>query len=136
CLYENMPTRFGVAEKVERFPPPGPHYRDEAHNLREASMAAAPSAAWSGVVRRALAESLGAHGDAALLAGFLAGDQSSFAALLDRHGPLVLRVARRVLGDHHLAEDVFQATFLVLARKGHTVRKRDSLPCWLHGVAS
>jgi RNA polymerase sigma factor (sigma-70 family) len=62
-------------------------------------------------------------------------DGDAFALLLHRHGPMVLGLARRVLGDWQTAEDVFQATFLMLARKVHTIRRAESLACWLHGVA-
>ncbi len=61
-------------------------------------------------------------------------DGDAFALLLRRHGPMVLGLARRVVGDWQLAEDIFQATFLMLARKVHTIRRAESLPCWLHGV--
>ncbi|HEY7425513.1 MAG TPA: sigma-70 family RNA polymerase sigma factor [Gemmataceae bacterium] len=61
-------------------------------------------------------------------------DGDAFAALLRRHGPMVLGLARRVAGDWQTAEDVFQAAFLMLARKVHTIRRAESLPCWLHGV--
>ena len=59
----------------------------------------------------------------------------AFAALVQRHGPAVLRVCRAIVGDEHRAEDAFQATFLVLASKGGSLWVRDSLGPWLHRVA-
>src|SRR6185437_11178507 len=74
--------------------------------------------------------------DAQLLESYLRHpEDGAFEAVLHRHGPMVLGVCRRILGDEHDAEDAFQATFLVLVRKAATIVPRDRLGCWLHGVA-
>ncbi|HMF17924.1 MAG TPA: sigma-70 family RNA polymerase sigma factor, partial [Gemmataceae bacterium] len=74
--------------------------------------------------------------DAQLLACFVADrDEAAFASLVRQHGPMVLGVCRRVLHDLHAAEDAFQATFLVLARKAGSIRKPELLANWLYGVA-
>ena len=62
--------------------------------------------------------------------------ESAFAALVDRHGPMVGRVCRQILRDPHAADDAFQATFLVLARKASSIRDLDSIAGWLHATAS
>ncbi len=59
----------------------------------------------------------------------------AFAVLVERHGPMVLRVCRGVLADPHDTQDAFQATFLVLVRKARALWVRDSLGPWLHQVA-
>jgi RNA polymerase sigma-70 factor (ECF subfamily) len=64
------------------------------------------------------------------------GAEAAFTALVERHGPMVLRVCRGVLGDVHEAQDAFQAVFLVLARKAGSIRERDTVGPWLHGVAT
>jgi RNA polymerase sigma factor (sigma-70 family) len=62
-------------------------------------------------------------------------DEAAFAALVERHGPMVLSVCRRVLPDADDANDAFQATFLVLVRKADSLKDPDTLAGWLYGVA-
>jgi RNA polymerase sigma factor (sigma-70 family) len=76
--------------------------------------------------RQLIAQFAARGGDAAELA---------FSALVARHGPMVLRVCRAILRNEHDAQDAFQATFLVLARKAGSLWARDSLGPWLYGVA-
>ncbi len=59
----------------------------------------------------------------------------AFEAIVERHGPMVLRVCRGILRNEHDAHDAFQATFLVLIRKGRSLWVRESLGPWLHRVA-
>src|SRR5579859_3426181 len=74
--------------------------------------------------------------DQQLLERFVLGqDEEAFAELVNRHGPMVLGVCRRVLGNAMDADDAFQATFMTLARKAGTIRRRGSAGPWLHGVA-
>ena len=83
----------------------------------------------------------GSLSDRQLLARFL--DRSdpdrsevAFAELIERHGPMVLNVCERLLDDGQDAHDAFQATFLVLVRKGASIRKPESLASWLFGIAT
>jgi RNA polymerase sigma factor (sigma-70 family) len=62
-------------------------------------------------------------------------DETVFATLVRRHGQMVLGVSKRILGNLHDSEDVFQATFLVLAQKAHSVINREALSSWLYKVA-
>ena len=74
--------------------------------------------------------------DGELLASFIdVKDEVAFEALMRRHGPMVLAVCRRVVCNLHDAEDAFQATFLVLARKASSIKPRGMVANWLHGVA-
>jgi RNA polymerase sigma factor (sigma-70 family) len=100
-------------------------------------MAVAPLRAVLGRLRTAVdRESLSQASDRALLERFVAGgDERAFGAVLQRHGPMVLAVCRRVLHQEQDAEDVFQATFLLLATRAASIRKRDSVASWLYGVA-
>ncbi len=82
---------------------------------------------------------LGGLTDAQLLELFLTrgGDdaEDAFAALVHRHGPMVLGVCRRMLPGSHDAEDSFQATFLILVRRAASIGRRQQLANWLYGVA-
>jgi RNA polymerase sigma factor (sigma-70 family) len=99
------------------------------------------AATQTGIVVRHIRELVSADArvnlpDTELLGRFTAArDEAAFAALVRRHGGLVLGVCRRVLGNHADAEDAFQATFLVLARKAASIARQAALPSWLYQVA-
>jgi RNA polymerase sigma factor (sigma-70 family) len=82
---------------------------------------------------------IGDHTDAELLEVFVHGSREeremAFAAIIERHGPMVLRVCGDILKDHHDAQDAAQSTFLVLATRAGAIRRRSSLGAWLFGVA-
>lgn len=94
-------------------------------------------AAFGGQIRGLVADpNLAEQTDGSLLRAFLEGnDQRAFEAILRRHGAMVFRVCERVLGNDQDAEDALQATFLALAQRAASIRKRESLASWLHGVA-
>jgi RNA polymerase sigma factor (sigma-70 family) len=83
--------------------------------------------------------SVGGMTDGQLLEQFLSreaqGAEAAFTALVRLHGPMVWDVCRSVLSDPHAAEDAFQATFLILVRRASSIRRRDAVGPWLHGVA-
>ena len=79
---------------------------------------------------------LGDRSDEELLGRFIERrEEAVFEAIIHRHGPMVRGVCRRVLRDHHDADDAFQATCLVLSRKASSVVPREKLGNWLYGVA-
>ncbi len=81
---------------------------------------------------------IGTWTDSQLVTLFLTdqqGSEAAFRVLIHRHGPMVLGICRRVLGDEHAAEDAFQATFLVLVKKAGGLRDCNLLSNWLYGVA-
>jgi len=80
---------------------------------------------------------MGGLSDGQLVDRFLnSGGEVYFEALVHRHGPMVWGVCRRILSSHHDAEDAFQATFLVLARKARSIVPREMVANWLYGVAN
>jgi len=94
------------------------------------------SAALKQLLHAALAGDAAGLTDGQLLDSYLATrDEAAVAALVRRHGPMVWGVCRRLLHDHHDAEDAFQATFLVLARRATSITPRDMVANFLHGVA-
>jgi RNA polymerase sigma factor (sigma-70 family) len=99
-------------------------------------MPAAPLVPILRQLRRVAAGPVAGRPDADLLRQFVrARDEAAFAELVRRHGPLVWGVCARLLADRHAAEDAFQATFLVLARRAASVGRPAAVGCWLYGVA-
>src|SRR6266851_2272881 len=87
-------------------------------------------------IRALVGEHTADETDAELLERFAARrEEAAFAALVERYGWLVFGICRRVLRHAQDAEDAFQATFLILAHKAASVRKRASAASWLYGVA-
>lgn len=81
---------------------------------------------------------VGSRTDSQLIEQFVTHDREAadlaFTVLVERYGPMVLRTGRSIVGDEHTAEDVFQATFLLLAMKAKRLRVSGSLSPWLHAV--
>ncbi len=95
-----------------------------------------PTADLMNVIRHLGVPTRDVLGDPELLDSYARGhDQAAFATLVRRYGPMVLGVARRQIADHHRAEDVFQATFLALARSAEKLGGRPVLANWLYTVA-
>ncbi len=87
-------------------------------------------------IQRWVSPCLEEFSDAVLLKRFIQlRDETAFAALVSRYGAMVLHSCRRILGDGHEAEDAFQATFLILARKARSLRQPHALPGFLHTIA-
>ena len=95
-----------------------------------------PNVAIRGVIARLCLGLAEVQPDAELLENYIANrDEAAFASLVQRHGPKVFAVCRRLLGQHQLAEDAYQATFVVLAKKAHTIQPRSAVGGFLYGVA-
>lgn len=89
-----------------------------------------------GFVQRIAVKNAAGPTDRELLERYVDGrDEFAFAELVRRHGPMVLSVCRRIMRHEQDAEDVFQATFMVLARRAGSIRKGESLSGWLYQVA-
>src|SRR5437763_7933409 len=87
-------------------------------------------------LRRTVLNDGAAKADGQLLTGYVQDkDTAALAALIRRHGPMVWGVCCRMLGNHHDAEDAFQASFLVLVKKAATLPNKDTVGNWLYGVA-
>jgi RNA polymerase sigma factor (sigma-70 family) len=99
-------------------------------------MAVGPLSCVLDYLRRDAVPRAGGLTDGQMLGRYIAcRDEAAFAALVRRHGPMVLGVCRRVLANLHDAEDAFQATFLVLVRRAGSVAPRERVGNWLYGVA-
>src|SRR5271166_4670831 len=94
------------------------------------------TASLSNAINRVMSATLDEQSDRQLLDRFEQfADEAAFASLVDRHGPMILGLCRRLVGSPDLADDVFQATYLLLARKSRSIRRRESLASWLRHVA-
>jgi len=117
-----------------------PEQATEAGGPSGESMRTEPTNVYRQLNRLLNAGTVGGMTDSQLVEQFVSGDHESaslaFEVIVQRHGPMVLRVCQMVLRDVHAAEDAFQATFLVLARKARRLGTRELLGNWLYGVAA
>src|SRR5215472_1982195 len=125
-------VRWGCAAKIADAPPAPAAVSDGESAMSTALM--------DRVARHVRAAALGRGGegpsDGELLECFVRQrDELAFAALVRRHGPMVLGLCRRVVGNPHDAEDAFQATFLVLVRRAASLGAPELVGNWLYGVA-
>jgi DNA-directed RNA polymerase specialized sigma24 family protein len=84
------------------------------------------------------AGAIGGFSDRELLEQFVCGSEreAAFEVLVERHGPIVRATCRSLFGDIHEADDAFQATFLVLARRAGSIRNKEAVASWLYAVAA
>jgi RNA polymerase sigma factor (sigma-70 family) len=126
-------------DSMAPYQPAGKASRDEIPTVsggRKWAMAAALDQVLNHLHKLVAAEQASQCTDSQLLQRFAAShDEQAFASLVHRHAAMVLNVCRRVLQNDADAEDACQATFLVLARKARSIRKKDAVGSWLHGVA-
>ena len=102
--------------------------RDQAETISKPLRALLETGSMAGLTDAELIERFTASRDS--------GAEAAFAALVSRHGPMVLGTCRLLIGDPHTAEDAFQAVFMVLARRAGSIRRPELLGPWLHGVAA
>jgi RNA polymerase sigma factor (sigma-70 family) len=123
---ENIPTRRRATHE----------YKSESNTYGGMGVKTARARMIFDCLRRAVLPSGAGLTDGQLLRQYFAHqDETAFAALVRRHGPMVLAVCRRLLRRSEDAEDAFQAAFVILARKGLRIAERQTIGGWLHGVA-
>ena len=129
--------RLNLREKNPTRDVPSRGYSSEGQRLSEATgMKASSAKLVLDCLRKAVQPEGTGLTDGQLLRQYVScRDESAFAVLVRRHGPMVLAMCRRMLRHAQDAEDAFQATFVILARKGHRIDGRQTIGGWLHGVA-
>jgi RNA polymerase sigma factor (sigma-70 family) len=122
---------------LNKIPPPD-HYEGATNDtpIEAKDMTRGPLSRVLDDLQQTIGPADSGESDARLMERFIChADGQAFASLLRRHGPMVYGVCRRVLDNADDAEDVFQATFLVLVRKARSLRSLASVGSWLYGVA-